>query len=204
MKIYLILFAFLSFPFVISAQDAEVDSTATQSKTIVDSYKELIEESGNWQEYRLLKKTAVAAYETKLKQGKDAYESEISALKKEIASQTKETKELKEQLADTQNSLVELQEQKDSMQFFGNNLDKSLFQSIVFGIIGVLVLLLIIISIKFKSNSAATKEAVENLSETEKEFEEYKRNALEKQQILGRQLLDEKNKVNKLKTGGTK
>lgn len=204
MKTYFFYLAFLCLVFNGFAQEVEADSTAIEAKTIVDEYNEIIDNSGSYQEYKVIKKTALADFRVQLSDRKEAFETEISALEKEITNQTKEIKDLKAQLSSTQNSLAEVEEEKDSMQLFGSNLNKVVYQSIVFGIIGVLLLILIIVLIKYKSNAVATKEAKETLNRTEKDFEDYKRNALEKQQKLGRQLQDEKNKVSKLKTGGSK
>jgi preprotein translocase subunit SecF len=203
MKIFFFCFALISSVFVSSAQDAEAERNSTQPKTIVDDFNEIVDESGSWKDYKIIKKTQVTSFTKQLKENSEAFEAEISSLENEISNQAKEVKDLKNQLAEVQNNLVEVKEEKDSMQFLGSNLNKSLFQTIVFGIIGVLILVLIIVMVKFKSNSAATNEALDSLSSTEKDFEEYKRNSLEKQQVLGRQLLDEKNKVSKLKSGGT-
>lgn len=204
MKTYFFYLAFLCIVFNGFAQEVEADSTAIEAKTIVDEYNEIIDNSGSYQEYKVIKKTALADFRVQLSDRKEAFETEISALEKEITNQTKEIKDLKAQLSSTQNSLAEVEEEKDSMQFFGNNLNKALYQTIVFGIIGVLILILVVLLVKFKSNACATKDAKEILSRTEKDFEDYKHNALEKQQKLGRQLQDEKNKVSKLKTGGKK
>lgn len=196
-SLFLICFTSLSF-----AQ--EQDSTAVEAKTIVDEYNLMIDESGSYQEYKVIKKTAISSFRDQLTQQKEAFENEIKTLEKEISSQSEEIKTLKMNLSSTESNLAEVEEQKNSMQFFGSNVNKSVFQSIVFGIIGALVLILLIVLIKFKANSSATKDAIESLERTEKEFEEYKHNALEKQQKLGRELQDQKNKLNKLKTGGPK
>ncbi|WP_188457578.1 hypothetical protein [Psychroflexus planctonicus] len=204
MKFYFFYFALLSFVLTGFSQEVEADSTSTKTLTIVDNYNEIIDKSGSYQEYKVIKKTELADFRIQLTERKNAFESEISSLENEITNQAKEIKELKQQLETTQNSLAKVEEEKDSMQFFGNNLNKALYQTIVFGIIGVLILILVVLLVKFKSNASATKDAKEILSRTEKDFEDYKRNALEKQQKLGRQLQDEKNKVSKLKTGGKK
>ena len=198
---YLILICSISVAF---AQAVDNDSIPNQSQTIVDQYNEIINESGSYQEYKVIKKTTLSNFRLELTNSKEAFEKEISLLTSEIKKQTAEIKALRAQLDSTKNKLAEVESQKNSMQFFGNNLDKIVFQTIVFGIIGVLILTLLIVLIKFRANSAATKDAVESLDRTEKKFEEYKRNALEMQQKLGRQLQDEKNKASKLKSGGTK
>lgn len=204
MKFYFFYFALIPFVFQAFAQQESIDSTAVKAKTIVDDFNEIIDKSGTYQEYKVVKKTSIANFRKQLSEKKASFENEIHALEGEISKQKDQIENLKRELNLTQNALSKVQEEKDSMQFFGNNLNKSIYQSIVFGLIGFLVFILIILIIKFKSNSVATKEAKEALERTDKSFEDYKRNALEKQQKLGRQLQDEKNKVNKLKTGGPK
>lgn len=204
MKNYLIYLFCLGFAFHLTAQQNDLDSEEEQPKTIVDEFDQIIDDGGNYQEYKVIKKVALGDFKNKLKKSKDNFESEISSLEQEIDNQNKEIKDLKAQLLSTQNALAETEEEKDSMQLFGNNLNKSKFQTIVFGIIGLLILILIIIAIKFKANIASTHQARETLERTEKDFEEYKRSALEKQQKLGRELQDEKNKLSKLKAGGPK
>ena len=66
-------------------------------------------------------------------------------------------------------------------------------------IVFALVLILVFFIYKYKQSNVLTKEAKKNLAENEAEFDEYRKKSLEKQQKLGRQLQDEKNKQNKNK-----
>lgn len=204
MKIYVVTLLFLVSVYQSYAQDSVADNSPKLPTTIVNEFDAMVEEAGNYQEYKVVKKEALAKFKINLAERRDTFEAEIDALGKEIVTQNKEITDLKKQLLETQNQLTTVEEQKSSMQLLGNNVDKTTFQTIVFAIIGVLLLMLLLVSIKFKANSAATNEAKDTLESTEKEFEEYKRKALEKQQVLGRQLQDEKNKVSKLKASGLK
>jgi uncharacterized damage-inducible protein DinB len=65
----------------------------------------------------------------------------------------------------------------------------------MWGIILVLIIALLIFIYRFKKNHSQTTEARQNLSTTEKEFEAYRAKALEKEQRLGRQLQDERNRA---------
>jgi hypothetical protein len=54
-------------------------------------------------------------------------------------------------------------------------------------------------SLRFRNSNAITKAAKKELQTTEEELEELRRKSIEKEQKLGRQLLDERNKLSKLK-----
>ena len=79
-------------------------------------------------------------------------------------------------------------------------LTKGTYMAMMWGIVAILILALVFFIYKFKNSNAVTKEAKKRLDDTEKEFDTYKKKALEKEQRLGRLLQDEKNKVNKMNT----
>lgn len=185
------------------AQESAIDSLNIE-KTIIDQFNDVVDKSGNYQDYKVIKKSELNTFRDQLSQTKSAFEEEIAILKQNLASQEKEIENLANQLKITQENLTKSEEASDSIQLFGANLNKTAYQTGVFASLGILILGLIILSVKFKSNNETTNEAKEALASTNAEFEAYKQKALETQQKLGRQLQDEKNKVNKLKAGGLK
>lgn len=64
----------------------------------------------------------------------------------------------------------------------------------MWSIIGGLFVLLLFFIYKFKNSNAVTKQAKKSLEETEEEFEEHRKIALEREQKVRRQLQDEINK----------
>ena len=78
--------------------------------------------------------------------------------------------------------------------FLGMPLSKSTHSILVWFIIIILILLLLLFIFKYNRSHLLTKEAKQNLKNLDADYENYKRLALEKQQKLGRQLQDEKNK----------
>ena len=130
----------------------------------------------------------------------------IESLKEEIVTSNKTIEEqklkienLKAELNNTQNNLNQVTEEKDQISFFGIATDKSTYQTIMWVIVFALVLILVFFIYKYKQSNVLTKEAKKNLAENEAQFDEYRKKSLEKQQKLGRQLQDEKNKQNKNK-----
>lgn len=81
------------------------------------------------------------------------------------------------------------------MSFFGMRMSKASFQTLFWCIIAILLIGLLFFIFKFKNSNAITREVNNKFSELESEFEEYRRKAIEKEQKMGRQLLDERNKL---------
>ncbi|MGM0635416.1 MAG: hypothetical protein ACQESK_05080 [Bacteroidota bacterium] len=194
--VFAIVFSF-SFAQENSAENNQEDTN--ESTTLVDDLETIVDASGSYQEYKVIEKTKLAAYKKSLAERIDEFQSEISSLNAEIKNQQEEIIALQSQLDDTKNNLTKIETERDQILFFGAPMQKAAYQTTMWAIIGVLALVLIIFLLKYRSNHQSTKEIKENIKRVESDFEEYKRNALEKQQKLGRELQDEKNKVSKLK-----
>ena len=86
------------------------------------------------------------------------------------------------------------QSKVDNISLFGLLLNKTTYNSILWSLIGVLLISLLFFIYKFKNSSVLTNEAKESLVDVEQEFEQYRKKTLEKEQKLRRQLQDEINK----------
>ncbi len=166
--------------------------------TIDENFSELITSSNNFKGYKVVDSEQL----TKLQK---LTSNRIEELKAEIAASDESAKKLEEemltleaQLADLEIQLQEITAEKDSIAFLGMPFEKSAYKTIMWGIVGVLVLALILFVVKFRRSHIHTKEARKNLEEVEKEFEAYRAKSLEKEQRLGRLLQDEKNKQMKV------
>ena len=120
--------------------------------------------------------------------------NEISEAKKTIDSQEQKNTTLQSELNETKAKLDTTNSEKDKISLFGNQISKSLYNIILWSIIGVLIVLLLVYIYKFKNSNAITKAAKKSLEDTEIEFEEHRKIALEREQKVRRQLQDEINK----------
>ncbi len=111
-----------------------------------------------------------------------------------IESQKKEINSLKENLKITNNKLIEITKEKDSMNLLGIQMSKKNYNSLMWSLIFGLLAFLIFFIFKFKSSNTLTHQAQKLLNETEEEFETYKRIAIEREQKVRRELQDEINK----------
>ena len=120
---------------------------------------------------------------------KALHDSEIK-----VQNQANEITLLKATLAETETNLVNTNKEKDSMALFGLQMSKTNYNFLMWGIIGLLMALLFLFIYKYRNSNAVTKTAKFKLNELEIEFEEHRRNALEREQKVRRQLQDEINK----------
>ena len=86
------------------------------------------------------------------------------------------------------------QSKVDNISLFGLLLNKTTYNSILWGLIGVLLISLLFFIYKFKNSNVLTNEAKASLVDVEQEFEQFRKKTLEKEQKLRRQLQDEINK----------
>lgn len=174
--------------------NAQTDSLKTETP-IQDEFSALIQESNNYQGYKVVDydklielRNTTRNYITELKE-------EIVVQKNTVDQQNDEIQKLKSDLEATQEDLNKVSEEKDALMFLGMPFSKGGYKAMMWGIVGVLIVLLLIIFFRYKSSHSATRDAQQKLSETEKEFDAYRTKALEKEQRLGRMLQDEKNKA---------
>ncbi|WP_231563328.1 hypothetical protein [Salegentibacter sp. Hel_I_6] len=170
------------------------DSLAT-SNFIEDEFDNLIESSNNYQGYKVVDYDALIELRDNTKRHVQDLKNELQEEQGIISSQNEEIKNLENQLADTQEDLQRVNEEKDAINFLGMPFSKGSYMALMWGIVGVLILALLFFIYQFKNSNATTKEARHRLNETEKEFDAYRAKALEKEQRLGRMLQDEKNKA---------
>lgn len=166
------------------------------SDPIEDDFNELIETSNDYQGYKVVNYEALTRLRDRTVAHIDELRNEITAQENEANNQTERIEELEAELEATQNDLDRVNAEKDAITFLGMPFSKGSYMALMWGIVGVLVLGLLFFIYKYKNSNATTKEARENLRETEKEFDAYRSKALEKEQRLGRLLQDERNKAN--------
>lgn len=164
--------------------------TNAQDQKIVKSFDSMVNARSGWKDFRLIKRTELDSYRKELISASDSLESKIETLDESIASYKKQIDELKKLNEDLNAELTTLKNTKDEINLLGLKMSKSSYLIMVWSIILVLLLVLGFIFVKYRNRNIVTQELKENLANTTKEFEAYKHRAIEKQQKLGRQLLD--------------
>lgn len=195
------LLAFLFFV-VANAQETtneEDDKLSLTEGTIDNQFEYVIQKSYNYQEYKNVKKTWLYELKAHTLDSLKALQNNLKSTQNTVDSLAQEITTLKSNLSETKSTLVATNEEKDNMSLFGLQMSKSNYNVLMWSIIGGLFALLLFFIYKFRNSNAVTKLAQKTLLETEEEFEEHRRTALEREQKVRRQLQDEINKQKSIK-----
>ena len=180
------------------AQEDEKNSLSLNEGTLDNQFEYVIQKSYSYKEFKSVRKTWLYALKAHTMDSLQAIRKDLVETQKMVDSQALQITDLKTKLDDTQTSLDNTIEEKDNMALFGIDMSKSNYSVLMWTIIGALLALLLFFIYKFRNSNAVTKQAKLSLAETEEEFEEHRRTALEREQKVRRQLQDE---INKQKNG---
>ena len=168
--------------------------------TIVDKYDQLIEDGSTYKEYNMIKKKNAKSFRDEILASKDSLENIITQQNIEKEELEENIENLESDLSETKASLDQLRKKTDSIAFLGMQLEKYVYHIIVWSLIAVFIILSVILFVNYRKSHVITKATKENMKSLESEYEEYRRNAIEKQQQQGRQILDLQKNVKKKQT----
>ncbi|WP_418639004.1 tRNA (guanine-N1)-methyltransferase [Winogradskyella sp.] len=181
-----------------SNEEAE-DKLSLNSGNIDSQFEYVFKKSGNFkgtdgQRYEAVKFSSLLTLKNNVLDSLKTTYSKLESSEKVVENQAKEIEELKTKLANTQTSLEQTDSEKNNMALLGMQTSKTNYNVIMWSIIAGLLAFLLFFIYKFKGSNSATRDAKHKLDEVETEFEEHRRNALEREQKVRRQLQDELNK----------
>lgn len=194
-KVTVILLVTFSFQTTIAQTDTDDDEKLSlNSGTIDNQFEFVIRRSNSWQDYKTVKKTWLYSLKAHTLDSLKAVHKDLLDTQAIVKKQVDEIESLKSNLSNTESTLNATNDEKDNISLFGIQTNKASYKVLMWSIIGGLLALLLLFIYKFKGSNSATREAKHKLDEIETEFEEHRRNALEREQKVRRQLQDELNK----------
>lgn len=185
----------LAFLFIQGGIFAQTNTPATDS--INNSLEELFNSSNNFKQYKVVKASSFQNLRRDIKNQVSNLETDMEKLHQKIKKQESQIGELQKDLKESNAGLKTAIQDKDKLSILGIDTQKSSYNTIVSIIILGLALGLIVFIYKFKRSNKITVEARHLLKENEQEFDSYRKKALETQQKLGRQIINERNKMSR-------
>lgn len=179
------------------AQDSVAVQEPTRSLsggTIESQFEYLNEASNNYQEYKVVKKTNLDKIKDNILDSVGVYKDQIVEKNAMIKEQQAKITALNTGIDNTNNELTSALEAKDSFSFLGLQVYKSTYSTIMWSVIIGLTLGLGFFIFKFSKSHKVISETRKDLLETKDEFENHRKNTLERERKLKRQLVDEMNK----------
>ena len=175
------------------------EKLSLDSGTIDSQFQYLTKKSNGWtdergQRYEVVRVQWIAKLKKNTLDSLKAVHKNLNDTKAVVSKQEQEISKLKTSLTATQGSLDKTNTEKDSMSLFGLQMSKGGYNGLMWSIIAGLLAFLLFFIYKFKNSNSVTREAKKALLETEEEFEDHRRVALEREQKVRRQLQDEINK----------
>ena len=162
--------------------------------TIEGQFDELVDKSGNWEKFKLVKKESIYTFKKSLLDSLSGQKTLLREKLDTISAQSSRIKELNLNIQNLQSELDKEKNRNDSIDFLGITIEKGVYSIIVWGVIVILAILLVVFISRFTSSNSITRGALKDLEDLQNEYEEYRTKAIEREQKVRRQLQDEINK----------
>lgn len=164
------------------------------SGTIEEQFDFITSKSNSYQEYKVVKKVWLAKIESNISDSLNKMKNELAGMKTAAVTHQKEIDGLQAALASANTNLDEARVTKNNISFIGIPTHKTLYSSLMWGLVLVLGAVLLFFIFKSKRAELITSNAVKDLREIREEFDSHRKKALEREQKLKRKLQDELNK----------
>jgi len=164
------------------------------TNTIDNQFNTLLNESTNWQNSKIVQLDKLQQLQKNVNDSLTKLHLTIIDNKDASQGHKDSVEALTAQLKVTQDSLKTSLTKTTNIEVLGLSSEKSTFLTVIWAIIGVLIILLGVIYYRFKKSFMDIKEVKSKLTETEEELDELRKSSLEREQKIRRQLQDEINK----------
>ena len=165
--------------------------------TLEDRFEDIIIKSNRYEDYKVVKRYKLDNLQKNVNDTIGLLKSTISQLETDLSAANSSITNLNGDLTQVQANLTASQDAENKMTVFGIQTSKGAYNTLMWSILGVLLLLLLIFIFRFKNSNSVTKEAKTKLKEVEQEFESHRQRSLEREQQIRRKLQDEINKNKK-------
>ena len=193
-----LLYLALLVSFTLNAQNRAVTVTKSLNEgTIENQFDYLIKKSNRYQEFKVVKRAWLNQLKKSVGDSLVSLRKDLNSTKNILTEKQGEIDKLTSSLNTTNKNVVTLNNEKDNINFFGSLISKTLYNTILWSIIAALILALVTYILRFNRSNFVTKEAKDNFSELEREYESHRQRSLEREQQLRRKLQDEINKQRK-------
>ncbi|ARV15149.1 hypothetical protein [Polaribacter sp. SA4-12] len=189
MKLHILLTAIL-----LSSVSFAQETNTKDTNTIENQFDKIYRTSTTYQVYKVISKDGYQRLKLNVLDSLESSKKIISEKESLLLTERNSIKETKTLLAKTKLALDTALKKENSISLLGIQLSKTTYNLTLWGVIIALMLGLSYFIFKFFRSNVLTKEAQNNLIDVEQEYEKHRKNTLEREQKLRRQLQDEINK----------
>lgn len=166
--------------------------------TLEEQFRSLKDNSNSYQEYKVVKETLLDQFYSNVRDSLVTIRQDILDAQNKIAAQQQEINRLQEDLEERQLAVEESRYDIEHIEFLGIDVQKATYSTIVWSIIGILLIILAVAVYKYKSSNKVAVKKKNEYETLDNEFNEFKIRAREKETRLMRDLQTERNAVEEL------
>ncbi|MDO9551585.1 hypothetical protein [Rhodonellum sp.] len=190
-------FTFFLVVFASFAQDTtpveEPTTGSLNSGTISSQFDYLKSVSNNFQEYKVIKRTNLDKIEKNVLDSLKVFKDQLLAVNQQLAEKREKMLTIEAEMNANLEELKAAEEARDSFSFMGMAIHKSAYNSLMWTIVAGLAVALGFFLFKYSQSHKVITRAENNLNETVEEFEQHRKNTLERERKLKRELVDAMN-----------
>ncbi|WPR75127.1 hypothetical protein [Algoriphagus sp. NG3] len=186
----LILIVVFTSSHVTFAQESTEDKGSLKSGTIDSQFDYIYSVSNNFQEYKVVKRTNLDQLKSNILDSMRTMRAEVGDLKTLIVSEKDSIVNLNTMLETAETEKQDAIAEKDNFSFLGMGIHKAVYSSMMWTLVAVLAGALAIFSFQYFSSFKKIKKAQKDLAEIQEEFDNHRKNMLDRERKLKRELVD--------------
>jgi predicted nucleic acid-binding Zn-ribbon protein len=168
----------------------ETNENALQSGTIDEQFDYIYGASNNYQEYKVVRRSFLDRLKSNMLDSIQTMRGEVLELKNDVQTRQDSIRSIQNLLAQTESEKQEAIAAKDNFNFLGLGIQKGVYSTFMWILVGALAAALALFSFKYFRSFSKIKKAEKDLAELQEEFEQHRKNTLERERKLKRELID--------------
>lgn len=181
------LFSGFSFAF---AQDSTAAKNSLRSGTITSQFDYIYRVSNGFQEYEVVKKSNLEQLKANVLDSIQTLTKEVSALKIQLGSLNDSVVLVKQLLSAEVEQKNEAIASRDNFNFLGIGIQKTVYSSLMWTLVAILAGALAFFAVQYFRSFGRIKKAEKDFLEVQEEFEQHRKNTLDRERKLKRELID--------------
>jgi len=183
-----VLFTFSIFQIAISQTSEEGNSL--KSGTIDSQFDYIYNTSNNFQEYKVVKKANLDLLKSNILDSMKTMRDELASQKLLMQGKNDSIASLNALLEVSESEKQVVIDAKDNFTFWGIGIHKAVYSSMMWVLVGVLAAALAFFSFQYSRSFKKIRKAERDLAEVQEEFDNHRKNTLERERKLKRELID--------------
>lgn len=170
-----------------------------EGSTLNSKYDAMIQKAETYEKYKVIPTASLSAFWQEVRDTLSSYRQDINLAQAEIVSIGQTLKSTNDSLAVVNERLAASEEVNSEIAFLGLSFNKSLYNTLVWGLMGTLLVFMAVLYFSFKNAHVVTGRAKKDLAQVRDELESLRNLSNEKQVKLKRELQTALNQLDEVK-----